>query len=120
MNDDRSTHAQLSRLTGTRGNHTRPPVHELHTDFTCVYEVDCVCGRFQRGDRVALEHTDDPHTRLRPGDEGIVIRYDPEPGQLNVRWDSGSTLAMLLDDGDRVRLVTPVPADRETGKEPGR
>ena len=83
MNDDRITHAQLSRLTGTRDEHTGPPVHELHTDFTCVYEVDCVCGRFQRGDRVALEHTDDPHTRLRPGDEGIVIRYDPEPGQFS-------------------------------------
>jgi hypothetical protein len=30
-------------------------------------------------------------------------------GQLNVRWDSGSTLAMLLADGDRVRLITPAP-----------
>ena len=120
MNDDRITHAQLSRLTGTRDNRTRPPVHELHTDVTCVDEADGVCGRFQRGDRVALEYTDDPHTRLRPGDEGTVTRYDPEPGQLNVRWDSGSTLSMLLNGGDQVRLVTPVPADRETGKEPGR
>ena len=38
-----------------------------------------VRGRFERGDRVALEHTDDPHTRLRPGDEGTVTRYDPGP-----------------------------------------
>jgi hypothetical protein len=77
VNDDRITHAQLSRLTGTRDNRTRPPVRELHTDVTCVDEAGGVRGRFQRGDRVALEHTDDPHTRLRPGDEGTVTRYDP-------------------------------------------
>jgi hypothetical protein len=101
---------------------TRPPVPELHVDFTWVCEVDGVRGRFERGDRVALELTDDPHTRLRPGDEGTVTRYDPEPGQLDVRWDSGSTLAMLLNDGDRVRLITPAPGagTGEAGKEPGR
>ena len=78
-------------------------------------------GGFQRGDRVALVHTGDPHTRLRPGDEGTVTRYDPRHGQLHVRWDSGSTLAMLLNDGDRVRLITPAPAwAGDTGTEPGR
>jgi hypothetical protein len=99
---------------------TRPPVPELHVLFTCVCEVDGVRGRFERGDRVALEYTDDPHTRLRPGDEGTVTRYAPGlgKGQLDVSWDSGSTLAMLLDDGDRVRLITPAPG--EAGKEPGR
>jgi hypothetical protein len=38
--------------------------------------------------------------------------------QLDVNWDSGSTLSMLLDEGDRVRLITPAPG--EAGKEPGR
>ena len=75
-------------------------------------------GRFERGDRVALEHTDDPHTKLRPGDEGTVTRYAPGLGQLGVSWDSGSTLSMLLDEGDRVRLITPAPG--EAGKETGR
>ena len=65
---------------------------------------------YQRGDRNALEYTADLHTRLRPGDEGTVTSYDPRHGQLNVRWDSGSTLAMLLADGDRVRLITPPQA----------
>jgi len=62
---------------------------------------------YQRGDRIALEYTADPHTRLRPGDEGTVTGCDPRHGQLSVRWDTGSTLAMLLHDGDRVRLITP-------------
>jgi len=101
---------------------TRPPAPELHAGFTWVCEITGVRDRFVRGDRVALEFTGDPHTRLRPGDEGTVTRYDPGPGQLDVRWDSGSTLSMLLNDGDRVRLITPAPGagTGETGKEPGR
>ena len=97
---------------------TRPPVSELHVWLTWVWEVDGVRGRFERGDRVALEHTGDPHTRLQPGDEGTVTGYAPKLGQLDVNWDSGSTLSMLLNDGDRVRLITPAPG--EAGKEPGR
>jgi hypothetical protein len=101
---------------------TRPPVPELRLWLTWVCEVANVRGRFMRGDRVALEHTDDPGTRLRPGDEGTVTRYDPGPGQLDVRWDSGSTLSMLLNDGDRVRLITPAPGAGlgGNGKETGR
>ena len=56
---------------------TRPPEPELRLFFTWICEVGNVRGRFERGDRVALEHTDDPDTRLRPGDEGTVTRYDP-------------------------------------------
>ena len=85
-----------------------------------VPEVAGVRDAFVRGDRVALERTDDPDTRLRPGDEGTVTRYDPKLGQLDVRWDSGSTLSMLLNDGDRVRLITPASGTGETGKETGR
>ena len=96
---------------------TRPPVPGLHVDFTWVCEVGGVRGRFARGDRVTLVHTADPHTRLRPGDEGTVTRYDHAMGQLDVRWDSGSTLSMLVDDVDRVRVITPAPGT--AGKEPG-
>ena len=87
-----------------------------------VPEVTDVRDTFIRGDRVALERTDDPDTRLRPGDEGTVTRYDPELGQLDVRWDSGSTLSMLLNDGDRVRLISPASeaGTGEAGTEPGR
>lgn len=63
---------------------------------------------YQPGDRVALEHTTDSHTRLRPGDEGTVRRYDPQLQVLDVNWDSGSRLSLLLDEGDRVRRV-PAP-----------
>ena len=58
---------------------------------------------YQRGDRIVLVHTGDPHTRLVPGTAGTVTGYNARLGQLAVAWDDGSTLAMLLHDGDHVR-----------------
>ncbi|WP_326550135.1 DUF4314 domain-containing protein [Micromonospora sp. NBC_01813] len=66
-------------------------------------------GRYHQGDRVALEHTNDPHTRLRPGDQGTVAFDQRESSTVSIEWDSGSCLAMLLDAGDRIRLLTPNP-----------
>ena len=71
---------------------------------------------YQPGDRVALVATDDPGTRLRPGDQGTVTRWDPRHGQLDVKWDSGSTLSMLPAEGDQVRLLARSAG--EDGTEP--
>jgi hypothetical protein len=38
---------------------------------------------YQPGDRIALVATDDPGTRLRPGDQGTVTRRDPAQGQFS-------------------------------------
>jgi len=62
---------------------------------------------YQAGDRVALVQTSDPYTRLTPGTAGTVTGYDGRLGQLAVAWDDGSTLSMLLRDGDQVRLIAP-------------
>jgi hypothetical protein len=40
---------------------------------------------YQRGDRIALVATTDPYTRLTPGTQGTVIRYDPGQGQFSDR-----------------------------------
>jgi hypothetical protein len=66
--------------------------------------------RYQPGARIALVHTDDPHTRLRPGDRGTVVRHDETTGTVDVNWDSGSRLSMCLDAGDQIRLL-PVEDD---------
>jgi Domain of unknown function (DUF4314) len=68
-----------------------------------------MAGGYQRGDRVVLEHTSDPYTRLKPGTRGTVTRYDSKHGQLHVAWDDGSTLAMLLAEGDRIRPAARPP-----------
>jgi len=61
---------------------------------------------FEEGDRVELVVTDDPATRLRPGDQGAVRRVhrDPWPA-IDVAWDSGSTLSMLPGDGDQLHKL---------------
>ncbi|WP_262285453.1 DUF4314 domain-containing protein [Micromonospora sp. MA102] len=83
---------------------------------------------YQPGDRIALEHTSDLHTRLRRGDQGTVRSYDPRHQVLDVQWDSGSRLSMLLGAGagDRVRRLPEtgweraLDALREAGAAAGR
>jgi hypothetical protein len=88
---------------------TRPPEPELHLLFTWVCEVDGVRGRFERGDRVALEHTGDPHTRLRPGDEGTVTRYAPGLGQFPYRRMPHDASELVFRVADMsVTLAVPV------------
>ena len=49
--------------------------------------------------------TTDPHTDLRPGDEGTVRSFNHALQQLEVDWDNGSRLSMLLDDGDEIHAL---------------
>ena len=67
---------------------------------------------FTPGDRVELVATNDPYTRLRPGDRGTVtgVTDHPEP-TIDIAWDNGSTLAILPDAGDQVRLLPGDAAD---------
>jgi hypothetical protein len=67
---------------------------------------------FAPGDRVELVATTDPYTRLRPGDRGTVtsVTDHPEP-TIDVQWDDGSTLAILPEAGDRIRLLPSANAE---------
>ncbi|MFJ9239874.1 DUF4314 domain-containing protein [Streptomyces anulatus] len=68
---------------------------------------------YDRGDRVELVATTDPHTALAPGDLGTVRALHPADTlggrRLDVDWDSGSRLTLLLDEGDEVRPAQPAP-----------
>ena len=77
---------------------------------------------YQAGDRVALVHTSDPYTLLTPGTAGTVTGYDERLGQLDMAWDDGSSLSMLLRDGDQVRLLAPLAGEpeRPTGTTPSK
>ena len=55
------------------------------------------------GDRIALVHTDDPHTCLQPGSLGTVVRASAE--RVDVAWDDGSSLSLLPNEGDRYERV---------------
>ena len=61
-------------------------------------------------DRVELVATDDPSTRLRPGDLPNTVtgvRDFPEP-TIEVHWDNDSTLSILPEAGDR---ISKLPSD---------
>lgn len=47
-----------------------------------------------KGKRITLIFTDDPYTRLKPGDKGTIVGED-DMKQIQVNWDSGSTLSMI-------------------------
>jgi len=51
---------------------------------------------YQRGDRIALEHTTDPYTRLTPGTQGTVTGYDPRHGQFSNRRASRDSYDLLI------------------------
>ncbi|MFG1648386.1 DUF4314 domain-containing protein [Micromonospora sp. NPDC049275] len=75
-------------------------------------EEQPAADHYRRGDRVALEHTSDSDTGLRPEAQGTVRRYDPQGQVLDVAWDGGSQLSLLLAEGDRVRRL-PAPPTAE-------
>ena len=60
-----------------------------------------------KGKRVELIYTNDPYTKLKPGDKGTyefkVINPPPIGVQHHIRWDSGSGLMMV--QGDRWKFV---------------
>lgn len=51
-------------------------------------------AEFMVGRRVRLKRSSDPHTELRPGDEGTIRMVDSS-GTIHVQWDSGSSLGLI-------------------------
>lgn len=71
---------------------------------------------FSPGDRVELVAINDPYTRLRPGDRGIVTNVTDRPElTIDIQWDNGSTLAILPGAGDQIRLLPSDAADPPPG-----
>lgn len=56
-----------------------------------------------RGTRIELVYTNDPYTKLKPGDKG-TIRFENEDS-IAVMWDCGSSLSMRECDGDRFKIL---------------
>jgi hypothetical protein len=61
------------------------------------------------GKRVELVYTDDPYTKLKPGDRGAVtdiseIPFGDTPYQIWVNWDNHVTFA-LLPGHDTYKIV---------------
>ena len=59
--------------------------------------------QYLQGQRVELVSMDDPHTSLRPGDQGTVSYVD-DIGTIFVKWDNGSGLGIVYGE-DSVKVV---------------
>jgi len=65
----------------------------------------------EQGDRIELIHTDDPYTHLKPGDKGTVDNVTRvfDITQIGVAWDDGSSLTMIPESGDQIKVLKPDP-----------
>lgn len=58
-------------------------------------EVIRIKSMYTPGTRVRLtSDMDDPYCSIRAGSEGVVNFVD-DAGQIHMKWDSGSTLALI-------------------------
>jgi hypothetical protein len=53
--------------------------------------VERIKALYPKGVRVSLVQMNDPHTNLKPGDEGTVMFVD-DMATVHIQWDNGSTL----------------------------
>jgi len=56
------------------------------------------------GKRVRFMRSNDQYTKLVWGDEGVVTHIDSQ-GTVHIKWDNGSTLGMITEEGDRFQVV---------------
>jgi hypothetical protein len=67
------------------------------------------------GQRIRLVRTEDSFTRLKPGDEGTIMRITrtnlfgdfERVEQISVKWDNGSHLSLLPSAGDDFEIIPP-------------
>ena len=55
------------------------------------------------GDRIELEFTDDPYTKLKTGSQGTVLFIDYIK-TVHIKWDEGSNLG-LIPKVDRFHII---------------
>ena len=60
---------------------------------------------YHPGDRVRIVECNDPYAPVLPGEKGTIAHID-DVGTLHMRWDSGRTLGVCLEE-DSVREIPP-------------
>lgn len=79
-------------------------------------KVEELRKEYPPGTRIELEHMEDPYTRLVSGDRGTV-QYVDDAGQLQMRWDSGSGLALDIHVDTFRKLTERELADEKAESE---
>jgi len=63
-----------------------------------------------KGDRVRLIRINDPWSRTPKGTEGTVSLVD-DMGTVHVRWDDGSAIGLIAEDGDLWEIIKEAQND---------
>ena len=71
--------------------------------FPTREQVALIRKQYPADTKVELVSMDDPYTKLRPGDRGVVTFVD-DTGTVFVRWDNGSTLGVVFGV-DRIKKL---------------
>jgi len=71
--------------------------------FPTREQVEKVREEYPKGTLVELVSMDDPYSRLKPGDRGVVDHVD-DTGTVFVRWDNGSGLGIVYGE-DKIQIV---------------
>ncbi len=62
--------------------------------FPTRARVEALRKQYPPGTMIRLVFTDDPYTKLKPGDRANVISVD-DAGQLVLQWENGSSLSLI-------------------------
>jgi len=58
--------------------------------------VNKIKQEYPNGTQITLIQMDDPYTKLKSGDKGIVDHVD-DIGIIHIKWDCGSSLGVVYD-----------------------
>lgn len=59
---------------------------------------------YPKGTRIVLVRMDDPYVKMEAGMKGTVQHVD-DAGQIHMKWDSGSSLALIVGVDDFIKEV---------------
>lgn len=65
--------------------------------------VESIRKRFPAGTRVELVRMNDPYSKLKPGDRGIVEFVD-DIGTVFCSWDRGSNLGVVYGEDEVIKV----------------
>lgn len=86
-------------------------------DFPSKEIVERLREEYPEGTRIALVKMDnDPYSKLVPGDRGKV-EYVDDAGNIQVRWDCGSGLALAYGEDSCRKLTAEELAEEQNNEQ---
>lgn len=75
-------------------------------------DVENLRKQFPKGTRIRCQHMNDPYHPIPPGTIGVVEHVD-DAGQIHMKWDNGSSLALIPGEDSFTKVRSPVKKKEE-------